>query len=537
MKIVDLTRRTWRPGQVQLVLVAFAAVYVLTLLLRSPSVLTALTWDSDSASGFDVAESLALREDNGPVKLTTSGQFVSLWFGLLTARLPLHRELWMAAPWLAYVGTCALVALSVKRIATRSAAVLTFVLLLAASPRVLFLTARGVTHTPTYLGCAVLGCYVVWTFGPRRSGRVTTAASLFTAVVVGVLVASDPLLVATGVAGLVAALVALAVVVPERRSTAAVALIVLVGAAVTSVGVTLAMRQAGFTALPVTGGLAPLNDLDDHASWLARGLLRLGNGAGPNVIDPLGGGQFLVSAYLVIPGLVAAGLVAVRTAERAVARRRDTGPVDPALLAHVLFWTASAVAAAGAFLVSDRAANGNDQYFVVVLFSVAALLPLAIVRGDGSGRAVAVLAVSAFTLASTVGVVSGDVERQSGAAVTRDGDRLITLLRARGLEKGYGGYFDASSVTWRSRYAVQVRPVLECGNPDGADLCPFFLMRVASWYEPASGPTYLVVNPTGSFVTREPKGLGPPVERVSVGVLTLLVYPYDIASRFGPAPT
>jgi hypothetical protein len=101
---------------------------------------------------------------------------------------------------------------------------------------------------------------------------------------------------------------------------------------------------------------------------------------------------------------------------------------------------------------------------------------------------------------------------------------------------GYAGYWDASSLTWSSREQVLVRPLSECGNPAGAAICPFFLERVPSWYVPQQRHTFLLVDPASQYVVTLPAGLGPPLESFSIGPMRMYIYPYDVASRLGPAP-
>jgi hypothetical protein len=61
-------------------------------------------------------------------------------------------------------------------------------------------------------------------------------------------------------------------------------------------------------------------------------------------------------------------------------------------------------------------------------------------------------------------------------------------------------------------------------------------MRIESWYIPRSRPTFLLVNKKGFYVPQVPPGLGVPSARVTAGAITMLIYPYDIASRLGPPP-
>jgi hypothetical protein len=118
----------------------------------------------------------------------------------------------------------------------------------------------------------------------------------------------------------------------------------------------------------------------------------------------------------------------------------------------------------------------------------------------------------------------------------RDGGGLVQAAQAEGLTRGYAGYWNASSLTWNAHERVLIRPVTACANPRGADICPYGLMSVASWYRPQPGRSFLIVDPSTAHVPAVPRGLGPPLASHRVGGMTLLVYPYDIGSRLGPTP-
>jgi hypothetical protein len=112
---------------------------------------------------------------------------------------------------------------------------------------------------------------------------------------------------------------------------------------------------------------------------------------------------------------------------------------------------------------------------------------------------------------------------------------LIRLAEEQGLKHGYAGYWDASPITWQAKGAIQVYPVKTC--PAGrARICPYHLHQISSWYRPRPRTrTFLVSDPTqpGSRI-EAPRGLGAPALVRFIGPVTVYVYGYDIASRFGP---
>jgi hypothetical protein len=110
---------------------------------------------------------------------------------------------------------------------------------------------------------------------------------------------------------------------------------------------------------------------------------------------------------------------------------------------------------------------------------------------------------------------------------------VTKLAAANHVSYGYGGYWTASSLTWNTHGRVTVRPLLECENPAGTNLCPFYEARVPSWYQPKQRDTFLLVDREEAFVSAPPRGLGPPLKSYSFGAMRMYIYPYDIASRLG----
>jgi hypothetical protein len=145
------------------------------------------------------------------------------------------------------------------------------------------------------------------------------------------------------------------------------------------------------------------------------------------------------------------------------------------------------------------------------------------------------LGASVIFAGSLVGLTSHVLDGAFDPPISHYGSAVARVAREHGVTDGYAGYWDATSLTWSSHERVTVRPLLECQNPAGANICPFFLDRVPSWYVPRKRRTFLLVDPGSLYVVALPAGLGQPIASVPIGPLSMYIYPYDIASRLGPA--
>ena len=70
---------------------------------------------------------------------------------------------------------------------------------------------------------------------------------------------------------------------------------------------------------------------------------------------------------------------------------------------HVAFWALSALSTAGAFVISGSAMDDGDQYVLTIVFSVAALAPLAVDVRRVAAVAAGAVAVALFAAVSTGG--------------------------------------------------------------------------------------------------------------------------------------
>jgi hypothetical protein len=238
--------------------------------------------------------------------------------------------------------------------------------------------------------------------------------------------------------------------------------------------------------------------------------------------------------------LLALVIVGARTLVRFCAsglhKEATQSPGELARSLHVTYWVVSAASACGAFwLVAETGGGTNvhESYYATTIFSVAAIVPLLLSRGS-LARWLIPAGASVFFVASLAGL--SDNYLNIGEGLSRYEATITRIASANHVTVGYGGYWKGSSLTWNTHGRVTVRPLMACANPQGADICQFYLASVPSWYVPQPRHTFLLVDSEEAWINTLPSGLGRPLASYSFGTIRMYIYPYDIASRLGPAP-
>ncbi len=525
------------PTLVWLVPYGIAAAYLILFVAQLPHNLWVLGWNSDFASGFTVPATVVETGTGGHTVLGTSGLYIPLWYGLLTAKLPLHRELWEIGPTVLFIATALTIGWTVAQIATRRAAILAVLIVLVASAVTLSLFMAAVVHNTTYPCTALLGAYLVWlTRGDGRRRATALAVPLLAAIVLGTCLASDALIVSTGIIPFTLTAV-LACLRRDRRSklvalsSLTTVVLALPIAALTST----TMSSLGFKTHAPTLEVAPRPLIPIHGQQLLNGLERLFNGylGGPGATGTLyaelGVACDIVMAVALLALLVAGTYSAVNFI---LSRWRANGPTTPTQLAttlHITYWVSSALTACGAFTFSTFWGSDYEAFYVTVIFSVAAVIPV-FLSSRSAVRWLILVGTSIFFIGSLVGLASP--EGGDPAVFTPYEGLIVKLARANHATAGYAGYWDSSSLTWSSRERIKVRPVFPCANPGGANLCIFPQETVPSWYVAKRRHTFLLRRPEELHF---PEGLGRPLATYSIGPGQMFIYPYDIASRLGPS--
>ncbi len=533
-------RPTDIPAVAWLVPCALAAVYFVLFALRFTGNIAASDWVADYSGGFVLAETVAHTGTGGNTVISTTGAWVPLWFGLITANLPLHRQLWEVMPTVLFIASALTIGWSVDRVSGRREAILSVLIMLVASPWALRVFIAAVAHNVVYPCTALLGAYLVWLAKGQRQGRIkTVAVPLLGAIVLGVCVASDALLIVTGVIPF--ALTAITAGLRRGRSSRIVALSALttaIGAIPIAFLTGALMRSAGYVTVPPAAKVGSGSIISENAKLLFTGLKELSNGylgAGwPGTLHAVIG---TACSIVLIAALFTLLFVGLRGATRFIlsGRRLQGGETQSelALGLHTVYWLSSALAVCGAFVVSSAAEKTSHvSYYITVLFSIAAIVPLVISRGVIQ-RTLVLGAVSIFFVGSIVGLKRNYLQ-VTEPPLAHYAAQIVKLARANNARTGYAGYWDASSLTWNSHSQVVVRPLVQCSNSPRAPICPFVLMRTPSWYVPRPRRSFLLVDPNNLYVTTLPSGLGTPIASYAIGSIQMYVYPYDIASQLGP---
>jgi hypothetical protein len=525
---------------IRLVPFAIAAAYLVVFLLQLRHNLVAFTWNSDVASAFTIPQTLIKTGTGGHTVLASTGSYIPLWFGLLTASLPLHRELWELAAPATFLMAALVIGWSVSQVATRRAAGLAVLLALMVSPLALAIFMSAAFHNTVYLGTALLGAYVVWMTRAQPQRRVITfVVPPLAGVLLGVCFASDLLLLVTGIVPFAFTAVLAGIQRNQRsRMLAISAFSSIVVAAPVAWITSEIMGSTGFVIVRPPTETAPLSALSQHSEYLFEGLKELfggylGSQRAPGTPQAILG---IASNVIMAAALIALLIFGIRTVAKLIMSSwhrhgEEATPRELATAFHVVYWTGSAASTAAAFELSVKADGVHPQYYITLIFSVAAVIPLLLLRPASIGARMVPIYASIFFAAGLVGLMSID---PSGGQQEQNEPEITRLAEANHATTGYAGYWYASDLTWNSRERVKVRPVELCENPTGANICPFYLNRVPSWYAPAQRRTFLLVNPTEEYLSGVPKGLGPPLVSYAIDETTrMYVYPYDIASRLG----
>jgi hypothetical protein len=527
------------PMLLWLIALSIAAVYLIVFVVQLPGTIEQLSWNASVASGYVMPETIVKTGTGGFTVMGSTGQWVSLWFGLLTAGLPLHRQLWGVAPTLLFVLTALLVGWSVLRVANRRAAVLAVLIGLVASPLALSFYMSPFSHNTVYPCAALLGAYLIWLAHGHARRRLTAfAVPPILGIVIGTCLASDLLLASAAVIPL-ALTGAFAGLRRDRRSRLVslsawtTALVAIPIAKLTST----TMGSLGYVTLPAPVKLAALSELPARAKLLFEGLKALFNGylggpEGPGTLHaPVGLASDVVMCAALATLIVVGTRATVRFIVSGVRRREATQtPAELARSLHVVYWFTAAATACGAFWIAGEGpVTTHYSYYATVVFAVAAVVPL-LLSTASPARWLIAIGAAVFFAAGLVGLTSDYLNIAAGIA--RDAPQVTRIARANDVRYGYSNWADASGLTWGTHNDVIVRPVQECETQQGTTLCPGFQAYVPSWYAPERRRTFLLVEPNGVDFKGLPEGLGKPLAVYAIGSMRMYIYPYDIASRF-----
>ena len=526
--------------------VALAGIYAALVAFQLPALIAHTWWSADSGSAGVVAQLYSRPPPGQYIVLGNHGWYEALSAYLLTRGLPAHRLLWYALPIAAWIATIALIGASARRAFGRYGGGLAIAGLLCLAPGGLMLIFQPTAHTNVVFHAAALALVAGWVL-PRIMTLPLPAVvgtGLLIGAFTGLAIAGDGLALLWAVLPFVVAMGVCA----WRRPLAAVlrtlafALTTLIGMLLVTVLFTAIMRNAGIRVDQLAQS--------EQMQFVKPGALAANVGKMLNELAYLVGGNFLghrmnrtgliemVSGGMLLLGGAAAVYAicrASRTGERpGPGSGTDANAVSPRLV-HVAFW--STCLAAGLMLFVLSALGSVDyRYLVGPVVAIAALLPVAAARSTGWRLAIAVgLAVMVLAGLARLDTRSLPYLPRDVPLAQRDLSVVTRFAHRHHATDGYAVYWDAVTITWHTKFAVRLHPVIRCGPPHRYTYCPLYHAdSFTDSYVPRRGLRTLFIRDS-RFRSKPPASWGKPIASQRVGRLTVYAYRYDIAQHF-PKP-
>ncbi|MGB9183354.1 MAG: hypothetical protein WCB67_04750 [Solirubrobacteraceae bacterium] len=514
-----------------------AGVYAILFLIHLRSIVDSVYLSADVVSAPYLGELAGRAPPGAHILLGNIAWFPALWFELVTHWLPAHRQIWELAPYVLSLAGVGLVAWSALKAGGRWPATMTALVLAAASPGLLGYQFGWSIHALAYVEVAILGAFhVLCVTHHGRIGSRPAHASLVGLVgtITAVGLACDLLVALAGLAPFLLAALATLPLQPRQAGRRIVA--TAGGVAVVAVLGALLLHQlvsdAGISSAPFPITLAGYNQLAPHLVLALQSVAYLFYGDFGGLALSITSALKLVCAA-VVAAAVFGGLVAARDQMRPILTGGAVGDdlSSGSRSAHLAFWSLVVCVTGLGYVLSSVPVNQyTSRYLVPAAYGLAAVLTVLATRG-GRLRIAVVSGVSVLTLAGAVSLARHDLQANPSRFPTASlSGPLWQFARSEGLTYGYSGYWDAAPLTWQTKTAINVYPVRPCG----ATLCPFYFHQISSWYTARPGiRTFLVSDPTQPGNPLAPSALGKPMRSVRIGRLTVYVYAYDIASKFG----
>jgi hypothetical protein len=513
--------------------------YAVVLAQRVPSLVTD-TATSDSVGPMVIADSLPDARPGSNVVMGNAAHYTTLWFDELTRSLPGHSTVWQAMPYVLSLLGLLLLAATVWRLAGWHGALLTLAIGVATPPLLLVPLLAQAYHSTTFVNGIVLAALLVWLARTARlRSPLVAVVTALVAVITGLDVASDPLLLVTGVAPFAAA--ALLVAWRRRERLAVETLIAAGSATVLALAVagvtTLVMRHAGYQVIGLPLRIASPQRAQDNLTLLGHLVLDMANGRlGLTGAGSLGVLRLVCGVLAVVAAFVPLYfLLRVATTRNPPAGNGKT--TDLARDLFLAFWGCTAVFLALAFAGTTLALDTNSiRYLPPLFYAVAATVPFVAPRLPWR-RALICAAVTFVGITGAVllhrAALAGDFN-----VAPQDAQPLIALLEQHGVHRGYAGYWQANLLTWESGGAVESRAVQQspdCRAQQPGWFCPYPIFTISDWYTPQKGPTFLIRERRGAFVPDPPPPSPAPRETFSYGRFDVYVYSDDIGAAAAAA--
>lgn len=508
---------------------------------------------ADTTSVLVIAQSLPAAPHGAQVIYGDVQILQVLAFLLATRVLPAYRYIWELAPWIATLVSIAVAARVVSLTSGRWAALVIMITLGCGASYLLDLEFGWGIHAPAYQDITLFGALpalLALRGGTLGRSRGAWYFWLLVAVLVGAGgFADDKLFLIGGFAPFVVAGAVTVWLAPQevRKRVLCSAAIIAAGTLVGSVVAQRIANHAGLTSVPFQSSFVAYNQILNHGGLLVESLVYLLNGN----FAALTVNSTSVVAFLAAVAVVATIGVAYHHSHREVRKLlalipvapRSREPVELARIAFTVYWAASALLLSLSFVFTSAVVDVFGMRYVVtvayavVMIAAVAAAPYVWARNlTAVGSCVLVCSASISIFRHTLEADNATLPQPSEAAA------LQKWAAAKHLRYGYASYWDAAPLSWWTHSSPAVYPVLGCGNAlNNLTLCPYD-NRVTSWYTPRRRTRTFVAVDNGFLsanlgaalnVTGPPTAFGRPASVAHVSDLTIYVYDYDVASRFG----
>jgi hypothetical protein len=524
--------------------VPLAVVYAVVFVLNLRVIVHGIYLSADSVSALYIGELYEKAPPDAEVVLGNFPWYTTLWFEQLTHGLPHHRQIWEVAPWVVSMAGVALTAWSVGKAAGRWAAVTAAVVLACAGPALLNYFFSASIHSYTFAHASLLAAFLVLLAdrgGKIGSWPVHVAVCAAVAAITAAGLASDHLLAPAGLIPLALAAGLLAWLLPAPAGHRVVASAVSVAVAAVAGGVVIEaiMRHQHVVGSGFDLTFAQFRQVPSNLTLFVESLSFLFNGEfGGQDVDAKGLLTFACAVVVFVGLVVAARFVRSWSRQQQAAGRGALDPRTAASEALVAFsGIATVIMAASVLFTSLVVDKYGARYLVSTGYALVTLLLILAARARRR-QALAVAGTCVVVVASIAALIRDDIRKNPQRFPDTPAVRLLRQLAAeQHLTYGYAGYWDAATLTWQAKAAVEVYPVSPC-SANTSKLCPFRLHRISSWYQPRPNTrSFLIVDATQPLEgpVKTDRRLGKPASVRQISELRIYIYDYDIASRFGEA--
>lgn len=523
--------RTIRSSRSRTSVLAALGMYALALTVRGPGMVGNALANADAAQAAVLGQTLA-RGHSGPVHLFSDSYFGTVVADALLSHVSGYYTFLGYMEPLAFLAAVALLVGTVYRAVGLIPATVTLLMGACVSADALVYVIPQTEHATAVITAVILGALIaVIDRMPRAWWQ--WCLVILAVTIVGVNLASDPLIYVIGLAPFGATPIAVRALRSQRgfgqlfRRTLSVTLAILAVDALA----TFMFRMVGLDVLPPGGGggaLAPLADDPHHLSLAVNSVLRI-NGATTGSAPAWTTTLFAITAWTLSAAIT---VLVVRTVvDQAVRVRTGEAGLDQARVRICTFWMLSAALITAAVVVTTFAEDSSALRYITVLIPATAVLVALATEHPGRWRIAGVTIALSLATVNAAGVALTSPSNADSSSLAA----VASALRARGLTHGYSSYWDAAALTAESRGAVTIRPIMSnaaCNGGSGT-LCRYTAITADSWYVASPGPSFVIVRPGGVCLNHPP---GQPLygtpQTFTVGPATIYVYPYDVAARF-----